>query len=151
MLGEQVPLLSQNIENNVPSNSKLMFKILFVMSILSLSLHIFHLCIYQPVLDIGQSKEIQSSLKELRKNLEVAMQSKMDFSRQEFMNITKNQNESFNIELNLTKEAMASQMDFLRQELLNVARNQTQVNIQIIQFHEISLCLIFIEVNFTEF
>ena len=94
-----------------------MFKILFGLIILSLSLHVFHLCIYEPVIDNGRTKDIQSSLKELKNDLEVAMESKMDFSRQELLNITKDLNESFNLELNLTKEAMESQMDFLRQEL----------------------------------
>ena len=122
---EQAPLLSRNTDN-VPANSKFMFKILFGLSILSLSLHIFQF-IYEPVLDIEHSKEIQSSLKELKTNLEVTMESQMNFSRQELLNITKYQNESFKLELNLTKEAVKSQMDFLRQELLNIVKNQTQV------------------------
>lgn len=112
-LGEKAPL---RIET-VPSNSKLMFKILFGLIILSLSLHVFHLCIYEPVIDNGRTKDIQSSLKELRNDLEVAMESQMDFSREELLNNTKNLNESFNLELNLTKETIESQMDFLRQEL----------------------------------
>ena len=66
---EQAPLLSRNTDN-VPANSKFMFKILFGLSILSLSLHIFQF-IYEPVLDIEHSKEIQSSLKELKTNLKI--------------------------------------------------------------------------------
>ena len=55
------------------------------------------------------------------------MESQINFSREELLNITENQNESFKLELNLTKEAVKSQMDFLRQELLNIVKNQTQV------------------------
>ena len=121
---EQAPLLSRNTDN-VPANSKFMFKILFGLSILSLSLHIFQF-IYEPVLDIEHSKEIQSSLKELKTNLEVTMESQMNFSRQELLNITKYQNESFDRELNFTKEAMESQINFSREELLNITENQNE-------------------------
>ena len=121
---EQAPLLSRNTDN-VPANSKFMFKILFGLSILSLSLHIFQF-IYEPVLDIEHSKEIQSSLKELKTNLEVTMESQMNFSRQELLNITKYQNESFDPELNFTKEAMESQINFSREELLNITENQNE-------------------------
>ena len=121
---EQAPLLSRNTDN-VPANSKFMYKILFGLSILSLSLHIFQF-IYEPILDIEHSKEIQSSLEELKTNLEVAMESQMNFSRQELLNITKYQNESFNRELNFTKEAMESQINFSRQELLNITQNQNE-------------------------
>ena len=109
----------------MPANSKFMFKILFGLSILSLSLHIFQF-IYEPVLDIEHSKEIQSSLKELKTNLEVTMESQMNFSRQELLNITKYQNESFDRELNFTKEAMESQINFSREELLNITENQNE-------------------------
>ena len=102
-----------------------MFKIVFGWSILSLSLHIFQF-IHEPILDIEHSKEIQSSLEELKTNLEVAMESQMNFSRQELLNITKYQNESFDRELNFTKEAMESQINFSREELLNITENQNE-------------------------